>query len=101
MAGETLLHRVALPGVTLSVRRPARPARLFVTRGAAPSLPHLACPTLGVWSDRDTFLGRDQMSASERFVDGPWRYEELTGVDDWIPARAPDQLNALLLDHLG
>lgn len=66
---------------------------------AAP--PHVHCPTLGVWSDRDPFLGEEQMSASERFVDASWRYERLRDVDHWIPARAPHQLSELLLDHLG
>ena len=68
---------------------------------AADALPHVACPTMGVWSDRDPFLTEAQMTGSARFVDGPWRYERVTGVDHWLPVRAPEQVTALLLDFLG
>jgi pimeloyl-ACP methyl ester carboxylesterase len=60
----------------------------------------ITCPTMGVWSDGDPFLGETQMSASADFVTGPWRYERVTGVGHWIPVMAPDRLNALLLDFL-
>jgi pimeloyl-ACP methyl ester carboxylesterase len=69
---------------------------------AAPAdrLPHVSCPTLGVWSDRDPFLTEAQMTESARFVDGPWRYERVDGVDHWLPVRASEQVNGLLLDFL-
>ena len=72
------------------------------TFGMAPDdrLPHVTCPTMGVWSDRDPFLTEAQMTESARFVDGLWRYERITGVDHWLPVRAPEQVNALLLDFL-
>lgn len=74
----------------------------FVT-GRVPRRPvrSIACPTLGVWSDGDTALTEEQMTASARFVAGPWRYERLAGVGHWIPLAAPDRLNALLLEFLG
>jgi pimeloyl-ACP methyl ester carboxylesterase len=61
--------------------------------------PRVGCPTLGVWSTGDPFLGEAQMVGSAAFVDGPWRYERVEG-GHWIPTAAPDQLNALLLDFL-
>ena len=72
------------------------------TFGMSPEdrLPHVSCPTMGVWSNRDPFLNEAQMTESARFVDGPWRYERVDGVDHWLPVRAPEQVNALLLDFL-
>lgn len=61
-------------------------------------LPHVSCPTMGVWSDRDPFLTEAQMTESARFVDAPWRYERVDGADHWLPVRAPEQLTNLLLD---
>jgi pimeloyl-ACP methyl ester carboxylesterase len=74
--------------------------RPFGAGGQPSTLPHVHCPTLGVWSDRDPFLGEQQMTASEQFVDAAWRYERVRDVDHWIPARAPQELSELLLDHL-
>jgi pimeloyl-ACP methyl ester carboxylesterase len=65
------------------------------------TLPPVACPTMGIWSDGDPYLGEVQMTASAEFVGGSWRYERLPGVGHWIPIQAPDRLNALLLDFLG
>lgn len=67
---------------------------------APPPMPHVTIPTMGVWSSGDLFLSREQMIGSGHYVDGPWRYEEVPG-GHWIPAQAPDALNALLLDFLG
>jgi pimeloyl-ACP methyl ester carboxylesterase len=78
-------------------RANVRPENYFLT--AAPPMPHVACPVLGVWSTGDLFLSEEQMVGSAAFVDGPWRYERLPG-RHWIPADAPDQLSALLLDFL-
>lgn len=40
------------------------------------------------------------MTLSQRFVDGPWRYERLPGAH-WIPMQAADALTERLLDFLG
>ena len=71
----------------------------FVTGGTGDG-PLVTCPTLGVWSTHDMALTEEQMTGSERFVSGPWRYERLDGVDHWVPVNAPDRLSALLLDFL-
>jgi pimeloyl-ACP methyl ester carboxylesterase len=71
----------------------------FVTGGDGES-PPVTCPTLGIWSNRDMALTEEQMTGSERFVTGPWRYERLDGVDHWVPVNAPERLSALLLDFL-
>ena len=56
---------------------------------------------MGVWSNRDQFLREEQMTVSQQFVTGSWRYERIVDVDHWIPVRAPERLNTLLLDFLG
>ena len=60
----------------------------------------ISCPTMGVWSSGDQFLTEAQMTRSEDFVTGPWRYERLS-CDHWIPVHAADELGHLLLDFLG
>jgi pimeloyl-ACP methyl ester carboxylesterase len=64
------------------------------------SLPTVACPTMGVWSSDDFALTEAQMTHSERYVTGPWRYERIEAVDHWVPVHAPDRLNRLLLEFL-
>jgi pimeloyl-ACP methyl ester carboxylesterase len=65
------------------------------------SLPSVACPTLGVWSSDDPTLSEAQMTGSDQFVTGPWRYQRLEAVDHWVPVHAPDRLNRLLVEFLG
>lgn len=65
-----------------------------------PPMPKVECPVLGVWSTGDAFLSEEQMTLSQRFVDGPWRYERLPGAH-WIPVQAADALTERLLDFLG
>jgi pimeloyl-ACP methyl ester carboxylesterase len=66
-----------------------------------PPLPPVTCPVLGVWSDGDIACGEPQMLASEKHVTGPWRYHRIAGAGHWIPLDAPEELNEVLLDHLG
>ena len=75
----------------------------FVTSdpAARSSLPPVACPTMGVWGSDDFALTEQQMTGSERFVTGPWRYQRLDGVDHWVPLHAPERLNDLLVEFLG
>jgi pimeloyl-ACP methyl ester carboxylesterase len=77
------------------------PAAFGVDDPTRVSLPPVACPTMGVWSSDDFALTEAQMTGSERFLDGPWRYERLDGVDHWVPVHAPQRLNRLLVDFLG
>jgi pimeloyl-ACP methyl ester carboxylesterase len=64
------------------------------------ALPPLQADTLGIWSSGDTYLLEPNMTGSERFVEGRWRYERLEDVGHWMPLEAPDRVNALLLDFL-
>jgi pimeloyl-ACP methyl ester carboxylesterase len=62
--------------------------------------PPVTVPTLFVWSDGDVAITRQATETAHRYVTGPYRYAELRGVSHWIPEEAPDELGALLLDHL-
>ena len=60
----------------------------------------VTAPTLFVWSTEDPAVGREAAEACAEHVDGSFRFEVLEGVDHWIPEKAPDRLNSLLLEHL-
>ena len=62
--------------------------------------PVITVPTLFVWSDDDVALGRTGAEATAAFVSGPYRFEVLEGVSHWIPELAPEELGALILEHL-
>jgi pimeloyl-ACP methyl ester carboxylesterase len=63
-------------------------------------LPPVQAPTMGVWSDGDRFLTEEQMTASGQFVQGPWRYERLSGPGHWLQLEAPEVISGLLIDFL-
>jgi pimeloyl-ACP methyl ester carboxylesterase len=72
----------------------------FAGDGRDVVLPSVGCPTMGVWSSGDMALGEAQMTGSQDFVSGPWRYERIEGVGHWIPVDASEQLSPLLVDFL-
>ena len=47
-------------------------------------------PTTMVWSDRDLFIGRASVEASEQHVEAPYELVVLLGVSHWIPTEVPD-----------
>jgi pimeloyl-ACP methyl ester carboxylesterase len=65
-----------------------------------PDLPPVTMPVMGVWSSRDSALTEKQMTGSQQYVDGPWRYERIEGASHWMQLDAPDEVNRLLLDFL-
>ncbi|MBV8813435.1 MAG: alpha/beta hydrolase [Verrucomicrobia bacterium] len=69
--------------------------------GLVPNLPPVEAPTLGIWSTNDHYVDGERMKKSDRFVKGPWRYEQIDGASHWIPLDAPDRLNQLLIEWLG
>lgn len=69
--------------------------------GEPPSLPAVTAPVMGVWSSHDMALTEEQMTGSERYVGGSWRYERVEGASHWMQLERPDDISALLLDFLG
>jgi pimeloyl-ACP methyl ester carboxylesterase len=68
--------------------------------GEPPELPPVTADVLGIWSDGDDFLLEPNMTGSEAFVTGSWRYERIDGASHWLQLDAPERVNALLLDFL-
>lgn len=60
--------------------------------------PRVSAPTLGIWSDGDRFLTEEQMLESEKYLDGSWRYERLSG-HHWISLLQPERVSQLILEH--
>lgn len=69
-------------------RPPPRPARAIVS-----------APLLLIWGTRDPVLGREMADASLAFGSDT-RLETLEQASHWVQHDAPDQVNALLLQHL-
>ena len=57
-------------------------------------------PTMFTWSDGDTALCIDGALLTEEYVEGPYRFEVLEGVNHWIPDLAAEAMSSLLVDHL-
>jgi pimeloyl-ACP methyl ester carboxylesterase len=69
--------------------------------GARASRPEkVRVPVLGIWGERDPFLLEPQMTGSQAFVAGPWRYERMRDAGHWLMLDQPAELNRLLLDFL-
>jgi pimeloyl-ACP methyl ester carboxylesterase len=63
-------------------------------------LPPVQAPTMGIWSDGDRFLTEAQMTGSQEYVQGSWRYERLEGPGHWLQLEAPVVVSELLTDFL-
>jgi pimeloyl-ACP methyl ester carboxylesterase len=98
---DEVQSRLAEPGaLTASLgwyRANAHPRSLV---GAAPELPTVDCPVMGVWSSGDVALVERQMTDSATYVGGPWRYERIDGAGHWMQLDATDRVNALLVEFL-
>ncbi|WP_375390079.1 alpha/beta fold hydrolase, partial [uncultured Amnibacterium sp.] len=57
-------------------------------------------PTLFVWSDGDTAIGRRAAEGAGDFVRADYRFEVLMGASHWIPEERSAELAALTLEHL-
>ena len=68
--------------------------------GVGTIAPAVAVPALFVWGVDDVAIGREAAELGAAYVTGPYRFVELEGVGHWVPEEAPDQLTALLLEHL-
>jgi pimeloyl-ACP methyl ester carboxylesterase len=69
--------------------------------GPAPAAsPIIAAPTLLIWGEEDTALGKETTFGTERFVtDLTLRY--LPRVSHWVQQEAPEAVNEILESWLG
>ena len=63
-------------------------------------LPPVKAPVLGIWSSGDRYLLEHGMTRSQRFVDGPFRYERIDGASHWMQRDATERVNELLVEYL-
>ena len=95
------------PDIEQAVADLSRPGRLtaglkWYRANVLPSLfrrlPRCTVPTLGMLGSEDPALGEEQMVASGRYMDAPWRYERLEGSGHWLSLDAPDRVSELALE---
>jgi pimeloyl-ACP methyl ester carboxylesterase len=98
---EAVLAELAKPGALTAgfgwYRANAHPKTVI---NPPPDLPPVQCPVMGVWGRGDVALTEIQMTGSEKYVTGPWRYERIEEAGHWMQLEIPDKLNELLLDFL-
>jgi pimeloyl-ACP methyl ester carboxylesterase len=58
-------------------------------------------PTLYIWGDQDDTVGRAAAEGTVEFIDAPYRFAPMAGVGHYPADQVPQQVNALLLEHLG
>lgn len=90
------VERMQRPGMLTGGLNWYRTMGVDLVEGLGP----ITTPTLYVWSTDDAALGRETAEATARYVDGPYRFEVIEGVEHWVPELVPELLGALLLDHL-
>ena len=57
-------------------------------------------PTLYIWGDADDTVGRAAAEGTAEFVSAPYRFAVLPGGGHFVADQFPEEVNALLLDHL-
>ena len=71
-----------------------------LTFGSSLVVSQIDLPTLFIWSDEDTALGPDGAMLTVNFVDGPYEFEILEGVNHWVTDIAPEAVSQLLREHI-
>ena len=106
------LEQMGVPAVDVDVyltalgERPAMDAAINWYRAAggsglrAADTPVVTVPTLYVWGDQDSSVGREAAVGTSDFVDGPYRLVELGGIGHFVTDQDPTAFPPLLLDHL-
>jgi pimeloyl-ACP methyl ester carboxylesterase len=57
-------------------------------------------PTLYVWGSMDQALGETAAFGTVEHVTAPYRFEKLEGKSHWLLEEVPDEVSALILEHL-
>ena len=70
------------------------------TEARRTEIPDTTVPTMFIWSDQDTALGRQGAELTENFVSSNYRFEVIEGVNHWVTEVAAERVNQLLLEHL-
>jgi pimeloyl-ACP methyl ester carboxylesterase len=91
---EEYIQRLSEPGALTAALNWYRSGKPGTKAG------RITVPTLYVWSTEDVALGSTAALATERWVEGPYRFEMIEDVSHWVPEEAPEFLASLLLEQL-
>jgi pimeloyl-ACP methyl ester carboxylesterase len=82
---------------------PAMEAALawYRARGERQSIGPTKVPTLFIWGDADDTVGRAAAEGTGEFIAADYQFAALPGVGHYAADQVPEQVTALLLDHLG
>ncbi|MGH3517534.1 MAG: alpha/beta fold hydrolase [Haloechinothrix sp.] len=91
---DEYVQRLAEPGALTAALNWYRAGRPSGTIGK------IEVSTMYVWSTEDVAFGSTAALDTGNWVSGPYRFEMLEDVSHWVPEEVPEELNALLLEHL-
>ncbi|MEU7791405.1 alpha/beta hydrolase [Amycolatopsis sp. NPDC049159] len=103
-------RRIPVEIVERSIARLSEPGALTATlnwyRGATDDdfdIPagRITVPTLYLWGREDPYLGQSAAELTVHHIDAEYRFQILEGASQWMAMEAPDEVIALLLDHVG
>jgi pimeloyl-ACP methyl ester carboxylesterase len=64
------------------------------------ALGKIRVPTLYIWGSMDLALGETAALGTVDHVNAPYRFEKLEGRSHWLLEEVPDEVSALVLEHL-
>jgi pimeloyl-ACP methyl ester carboxylesterase len=67
----------------------------------AGEVPPVTVPTLYVWGSDDATVGRRAAELTAEYVNGLYRFEEISGAGHFVVDQFPHQVSALLFAHIG
>ena len=60
----------------------------------------ITVPVTYIWGSEDAAFGRRAAENTGKYVDGPYRFEELTGASHWLPEEKPEELARIILEAI-
>jgi pimeloyl-ACP methyl ester carboxylesterase len=94
---ERTVERLSEPGAltaTLNWYRGATNDEFDIPAG------RITVPTLYLWGREDPYLGQSAAELTVHHIDAEYRFQIVEGASQWMAMEAPDEVSALLLDHL-
>ena len=95
-------HRHLCEHLSVIGNPPAMEAALawYRARGERQPIGPTKVPTLFIWGDADDTVGRISAEGTAEFIAADYRFAALPGVGHYAADQVPEQVNALLLEHI-
>lgn len=99
---EAVERHVVLLGNSEAMRLALNWYRANVSDGGLTSqtVGPIRVPTMFLWSDADIALCREGAEATGDYIDAPYRFEIIEGVNHWVTEIAGEEVARLLVSHL-